>query len=53
MVYQEKLKKEIANAMDVPAESLDLYHAAWAAIREAYQVGDLVGCRRLIETLTK
>lgn len=51
MMYQQNRKQEIAHAMDVPVRSLDLYYAAWAAIREAYDRGDLVGTRKLIEAL--
>ena len=35
-MYQAERKQEIAHAMGVPVRSLDLYYAAWAAIREAY-----------------
>lgn len=51
-VYQLERKKEIAKAMDVPWESLDLRFAFWDAIRAAYDRCDLIGTRALIEKLT-
>ena len=52
-MYQQDRKIEIARAMDVPIKSVDLYYAAWAAIREAFDRGDLVGTRKLIDALAK
>lgn len=52
-MYQAEEKHSVAKAMDVPFESVNLYYAAWAAIRDAFARGDLVGTRRLIESLTE
>ena len=49
MVYQRRKKEEVAKAMDVPIEAVDLCYTLWRAIREAYDRGDLVGARKLID----
>lgn len=53
LTYQIDRKHEVAEAMDVPLQEVDLFYAAWAAIRDAYDRRDLVGCRRLIDTFNK
>lgn len=47
MGYQVDLKEQVADALGVPVESVDLPYHQWAQIREAFNSGDMAKAKEL------